>query len=167
MKLKVVKLPSTYEFFAYARHHLGDEFLMQLWGYKCARMLQAWSSHPTNDSSRQDPLSKCLTMMEELATRGHDQFVLDLLKRIVRHFGLELKTPYQPDKATLDEEALDTGEALGLLIQDLRKAKEDGIIDEEEARTLVARAEHLHRQTGELLSLAWNLLRTAEEPWRK
>ena len=162
MRLKLVKLPDTYEFFAYYLHHVGEERMRQIWGYKHSRTFKAWAAPPTTETSIPDPLAKCLTMIEDLVARGHEQFVLDLLKRIVRRFGLDLKVPYKPDKETLDEEALDTGEALGLLIQDLKKAKEDGVIDKDEARKLVARAEHLHQQTGELLTSAWKLLNETE-----
>lgn len=162
MRIKVIKLPDTYELFSYFLHHVGEERMREIWGYKHARTFKAWAAPPTAESSILDPLAKSLTMMEELAVRGHEQFVLDLLKRIVRRFGLELKVPYEPDKETIDEEVLDSTEALGHFITQLRKAQADGVIDEEEARNLVAWAEEIHRQTGELLSSAWEVLRKAE-----
>ena len=162
-RLKLTKLPDTWEFFAYANHHLGKDYMLHLWGFRNARQLQRWASAPVHESSEPDPLSKILTMMEELAARGHEQFVLDLLKRIVRRFGLELKVPYEPDKETLDEEALDTAEALGQFISELKQVQADGTISLDEARSLVARAEHFHQQTGELLTASWKLLRKIEK----
>ena len=153
MKLKLKKALTSWQVFHAAKEVLGLDFLYHLWGFRNARLIQAWCADPREcESAAPNPIDKLQRMLEELHTLGRRDLALAAVKCIARPLGFEVRDPkdIQTDKEDPNLEFLDVVNAIGQVSKELQSALEDQVLTEEEKARVLEAVDEVIKQLMQL-----------------
>jgi len=153
MRLKIHKPIQSWQVFHACKAKLGKEYLLQLWGFRNARLIQAWCADPREcESAAPNPIDKLQRMLEELHTLGRRDLALAAVKCIARPLGFEVRDPkdIQTDKEDPNLEFLDVVNAVGEVSKELQKALEDNTLTEREKASVLEAVDEAIKQLMQL-----------------
>ena len=153
MRLKVIKPLESWQIFHAIKEALGKEYLLQLFGYRNARVIYAWCSDPkVCESASPNPIDKLQTLFEDLNSIGKRHLALAAVKCLARPLGFEVRDPreHHTDKEDPNLEFMDVVNAIGGLSKALQSALEDGVLTESEKVQIIEGVDEAIKQLMQL-----------------
>jgi len=124
---------------------------------RSARLVQYWASDPNYcEENKKNPLDRIRTMLDELDNAGAGDYARAAIDYMAEPLGgcFAEKQAAVSDKGCVDGESVDLTIAGGKLIDEIRFALADDVIDDEERMHIIEYARSLKREVDELLDAA-------------
>lgn len=124
---------------------------------RSARLVNYWAADPKYcEETKKNPLDRIRIMLDELDNAGAGDYARAAIDYMADPLGgcFAEKYPAVSDKGCVDGESVDLSIAGGKLIDEIRFALADDVIDDVERMRIIEYARKLNREVDELLDAA-------------
>ena len=105
----VLHLSDTHQFYSHCRAILGKQTLMDLYGYRNARLIDGWCMDPDFcETAARNPLDRIVKLFKRLVEFGRRDVAAGALRLMASAIGMEVHEPGHPQSfKSIAEECLD------------------------------------------------------------
>lgn len=124
---------------------------------RSSRLIAYWAANPRDcDVTHRNPIDRIRMMLDELNMAGYGEYARAAIDYMAEPLGGEFteKETSVSDKGSVDGEAADLSVASGMLVNEIRSALEDNLLDTAERIRIKAAARKAIQEVEQLLDAA-------------